>query len=90
MEELIVAKINKENNKFIQQWESEYISIEKGRWGPFIRFKKDMISFPKSDGVKVDEESAAQMNLETIKKIIEKQLPDACNVKKPAKKAKTK
>ena len=90
MEELIVAKINKENNKFIQQWESEYISIEKGRWGPFIRFKKDMISFPKSDGVKVDEESAAQMNLETIKKIIEKQLPDAFNVKKPAKKAKTK
>jgi DNA topoisomerase-1 len=90
MEELIVAKINKENNRFIQHWESEQISIERGRWGPFIRFKKDMISFPKTDGEKVDDERAARYDLEAVKKIIEKQLPDAFKVKGAVKKSKAK
>ncbi|MEY3321454.1 MAG: hypothetical protein RLZZ417_1037 [Bacteroidota bacterium] len=90
MEELIVAKINKENNRFIQHWETEHISIERGRWGPFIRFKKDMISFPKTDGVKVDDELAAQLDLDTIKKIIEKQLPEAFKAKTSIKKSKAK
>ena len=90
MEELIIAKINKENTRFIQQWESQNISIERGRWGPFIRFKKEMISFPKTDGVKVDDDIAAQFDIEAIKKIIEKQLPDAFKVKTTAKKSKAK
>jgi len=90
MEELIIAKINKENTRFIQQWESQNISIERGRWGPFIRFKKEMISFPKTDGVKVDDDMAAQFDIEAIKKIIEKQLPDAFKVKTTAKKSKAK
>jgi DNA topoisomerase-1 len=90
MEELIIAKINKENSRFIQQWESQNISIERGRWGPFIRFKKEMISFPKTDGVKVDDVMAAQFDLEAVKKIIEKQLPDAFKVKTATKKLKAK
>lgn len=90
MEELIIAKINKENSRFIQQWESQNISIERGRWGPYIRFKKEMISFPKTDGVKVDDDMAAQFDLEAVKKIIEKQLPDAFKVKTTTKKLKAK
>lgn len=92
MEELILAKMNKENNRYIQQWDTENISIERGRWGPFIRYKKEMISFPKTDGVKVDDEMAAQFSLDAVKKIIEKQLPDTFKVKtkNPTKKTKAK
>jgi hypothetical protein len=49
-----------------------------------------MISFPKTDGVKVDDDMAAQFDIEAIKKIIEKQLPDAFKVKTTAKKSKAK
>ena len=92
MEEFILAKVNKENNRYIQQWDTENISIERGRWGPFIRFKKEMISFPKTDGAKVDDEMAAQFSLDAVKKLIEKQLPDAFKVKakNPTKKTKAK
>ena len=38
VEELIEAKLDKEANRYIQQWEEEKISIENGRWGPFIKF----------------------------------------------------
>jgi DNA topoisomerase-1 len=38
--ELIEKKIEKEANRFIQQWPAEKISIENGRWGAFIRFNK--------------------------------------------------
>ncbi|HCO20868.1 MAG TPA: type I DNA topoisomerase, partial [Flavobacteriaceae bacterium] len=33
IEELISAKLEKEANRYIQQWEKEKISIENGRWG---------------------------------------------------------
>ena len=36
-------KLDKEANRYIQQWPSEKISIENGRWGPFIRFGKKML-----------------------------------------------
>ena len=64
--------------------------MERGRWGPFIRFKKEMISFPKVDGIKIDDELAAQFDLVAIKKIIEKQFPDAFKPKTAAKKTKAK
>ena len=43
MNELIEAKVKKESNRYIQQWPDEKISIENGRWGPFIRFGKKML-----------------------------------------------
>ena len=49
-----------------------------------------MISFPKTDGIKIDDELAAQFDLEAIKKIIEKQFPDAFKPKAAAKKSKAK
>ncbi|HEX8332153.1 MAG TPA: type I DNA topoisomerase, partial [Segetibacter sp.] len=39
-EELIEKKVDKEANRYIQQWPAEKISIENGRWGPFLRFGK--------------------------------------------------
>jgi DNA topoisomerase I len=75
--ELIEAKLEKESNRYIKQWEAEQISIENGRWGPFIRFKKKMISLPKVDGKRMTAEDAAQITLEEVKKAIEAEAPDA-------------
>ena len=41
--ELIAKKMEKEANRFIQQWPEEKIALENGRWGPFIRFGKKMM-----------------------------------------------
>ncbi len=93
MHELIEAKLEKESNRFIQQWPEEKIAIENGRWGPFIRFKKEMINLPKVDGQKMSEEQATALSLEAVKKMIEEKIPDAFAVKekKPTvKKAATK
>jgi hypothetical protein len=49
-----------------------------------------MISFPKTDGIKIDDEQAALFDLDSIKKIIEKQIPDAFKVKITPKKTKAK
>jgi DNA topoisomerase-1 len=69
--ELIAAKIEKENNRYIQQWEKEKISIENGRWGPFVKTGKKMIKIPKnSDGEKYTAEELQSIPLETVKKWI--------------------
>ena len=72
---LIESKIEKEANRYIQKWEKEDIAIENGRWGPFIRFKKKSVAFPKIDGNKVTKEDAEAMTLEEVKGIIEAALP---------------
>ena len=43
IETLIGKKVEKEANRFIKVWDAEKISIENGRWGPFIRFGKLML-----------------------------------------------
>ncbi|MCB9284235.1 MAG: type I DNA topoisomerase [Lewinellaceae bacterium] len=82
---LIEEKLEKEANRYIRQWETEKISIENGRWGPFIRFRKKMISLPKVDGKRMTEEQAAEMSLEEVKKVIEAEVPDAFGKKKAKK-----
>ncbi|MBK8723227.1 MAG: type I DNA topoisomerase [Saprospiraceae bacterium] len=82
--ELIAAKIEKEGNRYVKVWEAEKIMIENGRWGPFIRFGKNMINLPKIDGQRATSESAAQISLEEVKKLIEAQIPDAFAPKKKA------
>ncbi len=72
---LIESKLDKEANRYIQKWEKENIAIENGRWGPFIRFKKSSIAFPKMEGKKVTQEDAAEMTLADVKDIIEKSKP---------------
>lgn len=74
IEELISAKLEKEANRYIQQWEKEKISIENGRWGPFIRFGKAMLKIPKKDdGSKYEAEELKTISLDEVKKWIASQ-----------------
>jgi len=76
--ELVEKKMEKEANRFIKQWPAEKISIENGRWGPFIRFQKKMLKLGKQeDGNKYTAETVADVELDTIKKMIEEQVPSA-------------
>jgi DNA topoisomerase-1 len=89
--ELIEKKIDKESNRFIQQWPAEKISIENGRWGPFIRFGKKMLKLGrKESGEKLTNEEVAALPLEDVKKLIEQQVPGAFSKKAAAKKAPSK
>lgn len=74
--ELIEAKVEKEGNRYIHNWEKEKVTVENGRWGPFIRFGKSMINL-KHEGKKLTSEEAAKLTLEDVKKMIEVEIPDA-------------
>lgn len=89
-EELIEKKIEKENNRYIQQWPDEKISIENGRWGPFIRFGKNMLKITGRNerNEKYSADDLAIISLDEVKKMIVEQLPTAFE-KKAAKKAAT-
>ena len=87
VEELIEAKLNKEANRYIQQWEEEKISIENGRWGPFIKFKKANFKIPKKqDDTKYTAEELKEISLDQVKKWILEQDKTAFAEKKTAKK----
>ena len=87
--ELIEKKIAKEANRYIQQWPAEKISIENGRWGPFIRFGKKMLKINRtSSGEKFTPQVIKTLTLEEVKKMIESQVPGAFS-KKPATKKTT-
>ena len=77
MHELIEAKIEKEANRYIHKWDDEGISVENGRWGPYIKFKKKNIKIPKVDGNRVTSEEAKEFTLEQVKEMIELEIPDA-------------
>ncbi|GAB0156348.1 type I DNA topoisomerase [Chryseobacterium sp. Alg-005] len=89
--ELIEAKLEKEANRYIQQWEKEKISIENGRWGPFIKFGKGMFKIPKKkDDTKYAAEELKEVSLEEVKKWITDQDKNAfVEKKKPAAKKTT-
>ena len=89
--ELIDAKVKKEANRYIQRWADDKISVENGRWGPFIRFGKKMLKIPKkADDTKYTAEEAATFSLDDVKKMIELEIPGAFAKKerKPAAKKK--
>ncbi|RYZ81230.1 MAG: DNA topoisomerase I, partial [Proteobacteria bacterium] len=90
IEELILKKLDKEANRFIQQWPAEKIAIENGRWGPFIRFGKDMLKLRKNPATndKYTPEELAAISLEAVKALIVEQVPNAFEPK--AKKASAK
>lgn len=87
--ELIEKKLEKEANRFIQQWPEEKIAIENGRWGPFIRFGKEMLKLGKNkNDEKFTPEELAALTLDEVKKMITDQIPDAFEKKaKAAKKS---
>jgi DNA topoisomerase-1 len=84
--ELIDAKLEKEANRYIQQWEKEKISIENGRWGPFNKIGKAMFKIPKkADDTKYDGEELKEVSLDEVKKWISDQdKNDFAEKKKPA------
>ncbi|MCC6753272.1 MAG: type I DNA topoisomerase [Saprospiraceae bacterium] len=81
---LIQGKEHKEANRYIHRFDELNLSVENGRWGPFIKFGKKIINIPKQNGQKISPEAAAQMSLEEFKAIVEEQLPGAFDKKKPA------
>ncbi|WP_312421231.1 type I DNA topoisomerase [Epilithonimonas sp.] len=89
--ELIDAKLDKEANRYIQQWEKEKIAIENGRWGPFIKFGKANFKIPKkTDDTKYEAEELKEISLDEVKKWITEQDPKAfAEKKKPAAKKAT-
>ena len=100
IDELCTKKLEKEANRFIQKWDDEKIALENGRWGPFIRFDKQMLKLSKGEkGDKFTPEELTIISLDEIKKMIVEQVPNAFDkkgtkkvaAKKPtAKKAPTK
>lgn len=72
IEELIEAKLEKEANRYIKQWEKEKISIENGRWGPFVKFKKANIKIPKKpDDTKYTADELKEISIDEVKKWIQ-------------------
>lgn len=77
--ELIAKKVEKEANRYIQQWPEEKIALENGRWGPFIRFGKDMLKLGRNPvtNEKYTPEDLSLLTLEEVKKLIVEQVPNA-------------
>ncbi len=91
IEELISAKIEKEANRYIKQWEKESIALEMGRWGPFIRFKKANFKIPKKkNDEKYSVDELKEVDLDEVKKWILAQDKKAFDAKKTAVKKATK
>ena len=86
--DLIAAKIEKEANRYVNNWEEEKISVQNGRWGPFIKFGKLNVKLPKGKDGKMNSEEAKELTLEDVKAIIEEELPGALEAAKPKRKKK--
>lgn len=86
--ELIEAKIKKEANRYIHNWPAEKISVENGRWGPFIKFGKKMLKLgKKQDDTRFSTEELSKLTLEDVKAMIEKEIPNAFSKKASSKKS---
>jgi DNA topoisomerase-1 len=84
--ELIEKKLEKEANRYIQNWPEEKISIENARWGPIVKFGKLVLKLIKDGGGKFTPDELAELSLDDVKKMIVAQVPKAFD-KKGAKKS---
>ena len=83
--ELVEAKIKKEENRFIKQWPEDKISIENARWGPVIKFNKKILKVgKKADDTRYSADELASIALDDVKKMIEAQVPNAFTKKTKA------
>lgn len=88
--ELIAIKLEKEANRYVHRWDDLDLSVQNGRWGPFIKFKKSNIKLPAGkDGKRMTTEEAKELSLEDVQKLVEAEIPDAFK-KKATKKKRTK
>lgn len=85
--ELIEQKVDKESNRYIQQWPELKLSIENGRWGPYVRHGKKMLKLSRPGKSKFTPEEAAMLALDEVKAIVEGQVPGAFDKKVAVKKA---
>ena len=67
--ELIEKKLEKKPIDSYASGLEEKISIENGRWGPFIRFGKKMLKLAAGPNGKYSPEELADISLDEIKKI---------------------
>ena len=75
---LIAAKIEKEANRYVHNWPEEDISVQNGRWGPFIKMGKTNVKLPKNaEGKRMTSEEAKALSLADVKAVIEEELPGA-------------
>jgi DNA topoisomerase-1 len=79
--ELIEKKLDKEANRYIQNWPDEKIAIENARWGPIIKFGKLVLKLIKDKGGKFTPEELSVLSLEDVKKMIVAQVPKAFDKK---------
>ncbi len=87
MFELIEVKAQKEANRYINNWPDEEVSVQNGRWGPTIKFKKKFVKLPRREnGDKWTAEEAKALTLEEVKEFIVEEIPTAFKKKTPAKK----
>lgn len=84
MHGLIAAKIEKEANRYIYQFTDEGFTVENGRWGPFIKYKKKNVKIPKIKDERITPEQAKEMKKEEFMKLIEAEYPGAFIKKKKA------
>ena len=72
---LIEDKLNKEANKFIHNWEKEGISVQNGRYGPYVKVANDKKNYKllNDAGEKMNMEEAKTVTLEHVIKVIEQQ-----------------
>ncbi len=82
MDELIEKKIEKEANRYIHKWDDLKLTVENGRWGPFIRFKKHKIQLKNEEGKRLTSDDAKEMSLEDVKKLVIAVEPKAFEPKK--------
>lgn len=89
-ERLIAAKVDKEANRYIHNWPEIKISVENGRYGPYIKFGKENVYLKRRGGKKITElEEIQSLTLDDVKEIISEQIPDAFKEKKKATPKKT-
>lgn len=72
---LVKAKIEKEANRYIHKWDDEGVSVQNGRWGPFIKIDKDRKNYKllNKEGKKMTQEEAKETTLEYVIQQIEEQ-----------------
>ncbi len=83
-EKLIAAKVDKESNRYIHHWPEEKISVENGRYGPYIKFGKENVYLKRGTKKITELEEIQKLSLEDVKAIISEQIPDAFVEKKKA------
>jgi DNA topoisomerase-1 len=79
--ELIEKKLDKEANRYIQNWPEEKISIENARWGPQIKFGKLNLKLIKNGGGKFTPDELTTLTLDEVKAMIVTQVPKAFDKK---------